>query len=356
MLHHLLFIAAVLIILALQNTSGENSNNDRPELRDRKQHKKNGLVPLRKSSSPSTNQVIPESASEKVSNFRSDQRTTTALSNFKQTPKQESSNIIHTQKQKQPKQKIVGVPAGKLASGYFLVSAWTDVGCTGTFHPTNCLLSLLLSTSNLISLLNPNYGCTGLVGGILAYALGICIPYPYSAFVTQYQIFTTYSYGTTVVLQSTSYSDATCASIPLGYTNISSNQNGCAAPIPGQPSPFIALSLPGITFTHFTPCYLDLVVVANSVKCSTAKFLPMFLMQISHLIVVANSVKCSPYHGTISPHFLIVFISHLHPQRSITITSLFYYTNPNYRQCHWSRCSIRPAFSKRHHRSTCSPR
>ena len=328
MLQRVLFIAAVIIVIALHNTSGEHSNNDRPILRDRKQHKKNGLVPLRKPSSLSTNQVITESASEKASNFRSDQRTTstsTAKNSFKQPPKQDSSNIIHTQKQKQPKQKIVGVPAGKLASGYFLVSAWTDVGCTGNFHPTISLLSLLLSTSNLISLLNPNYGCTGLVGGILAYALGICIPYPYSAFVTQYQIFTTYSYGTTVVLQSTSYSDATCATTPLGYTNISSNQNGCAAPIPGQPSPFIALSLPGNTFTHSSPRHLDLIFVADSVKCSTAKFLPMFLIQISHLIVAYKRVKCSPYHCTISPHFLIVFISHLHPQRSITITSLLYY-------------------------------
>jgi len=136
MLHHFLYVV-VIIFIVLQYTTCDNAYNDRPELRDGKQHKKNGIMTLRKSSSFSDNQLITESHDEKVSNFRSDQQ---AMNNFKQPPKHDSSNIIHTQK-KPPKQKVVGVPAGTLASGYFLISAWTDVGCTGTFHLAVCLLS-----------------------------------------------------------------------------------------------------------------------------------------------------------------------------------------------------------------------
>lgn len=153
MLHHFLSVAAIIIVIDLQHTTCENGYNDRPQLRDGKQHKKNGIMTLRKSSSFSDNQLITESRNEKVSNFRSDQQ---AMNNFKQPPKHDSSNIIHTQK-KPPKQKVVGVPAGTLASGYFLVSAWTDVGCTGKYiSPSLCQLSFSRSfnSSHSLNLMN----------------------------------------------------------------------------------------------------------------------------------------------------------------------------------------------------------
>ena len=159
MLQRILFVTAVIISIVLQQTSGDN-NNERPV--DGKQYKKNGIIngqkrTPQKPSSSLNNQLIT-SRSEKISNFRSDPQLkstamTQSLINFKRSP-QASSNVIHTQRDKKPpKQKIVGVPAGIVASGYFLISAWTDAGCTGNIKPA-MPTTILTNNLNLTSFLN----------------------------------------------------------------------------------------------------------------------------------------------------------------------------------------------------------
>ena len=135
MLQRILLVITIIISAALLLTTGD-SNQERP-VRDRKKYSRPEIT----------------KGYEQTSNFRSDRRTkTTALaltSNFKR-PQHGSSNEIHTQKvEKQPKQKVKGVPSGILASGYFLISAWTNVGCTG-----RCLtlLHALTPSSHLISI------------------------------------------------------------------------------------------------------------------------------------------------------------------------------------------------------------
>ena len=151
MLLRLLFVTTVISIV-LQLTTAADSNNERAEVRVNHQRKKNGII---------NRQGTPSSLDEKTSNLRSDQQSKSAtamtqtLSNFKRSQGQGSSNGIRTQRiTKQPKQKLVGVPAGIVASGYFLISAWTNAGCTGGLNP-RCLFTFLLTSTLLSSNLIP---------------------------------------------------------------------------------------------------------------------------------------------------------------------------------------------------------
>ena len=155
LLRRFLFVITVISIV-LQLTYAADSNNERPEVRVDHQRKKNGII-----NRQGTPQKAPSSLDEKTSNLRSDQQSKSAtamtqtLSNFKRSQGPGSSNVVRTQRiTKQPKQKLVGVPAGIVASGYFLISAWTNAGCTGGLNP-RCLFTFLLTSTLLSSNLIP---------------------------------------------------------------------------------------------------------------------------------------------------------------------------------------------------------